>query len=252
MNQALIVIPYLAKESQGCELELAVEGWSRHFKQPHVICIVGDWDEQVQRILRGRRGANVFFREVQRADAWEDQYLPHIDIVQKFLKARDVWMETDGFIYACDDMYAVRDFTMGDVLRVKYEDRWSCPVKMDWRKEKGWMRDYHRTMALNRIFGYGEKNYVCHLPVYYDWNLAIDIIHKYDLRFQSFILENIYFNVDSHDEKAEAPASVYGYEVKDSAPPFFKLGEAHVTWITNTNSGWSPALEKMLRKHYGL
>ena len=42
-NKVLVVIPYLASAAQGRELEFAVAGWRKHFKENFLIVVVGDY-----------------------------------------------------------------------------------------------------------------------------------------------------------------------------------------------------------------
>ena len=77
-KEILVVIPYLAKEAQGRELELAVTGWRKHFKEPYHIVVVGDHDPIVD------TGDDITFIECPRIDPVPGQYLPHLDMVHKF------------------------------------------------------------------------------------------------------------------------------------------------------------------------
>ena len=251
-TETIVVIPYLSQEAQGCELELAVEGWRQHFMRKHTIVIVGDHDEAVERLLKGRHGRYIYFIDCPRIAPVEGQYTPHLDHVNKFMRVRRLWPETDGFIYSCDDMYAVKDFTLEDVLTRKKDDRYRIQA-FGWKNESGWWRDFGKTMALNEIFGRENENFVCHLPVYYDWDRLMEIYLRYSCDRVSFVVENIYFNLGELESWRDTePASKYGTEVNTAAPYFSNAEEPGTIWITNSNSGWSKALEDILRRHYNL
>ena len=108
----LVVIPYLAKDAQGSELELAVAGWRKHFKEDFLIVVVGDYHSIVD------TGDDITFINCPRVK-WpgKGNYWAHIDHVNKFRTVFNAYPHSEGFIYTCDDIYAVKDFTMEvDVL----------------------------------------------------------------------------------------------------------------------------------------
>lgn len=242
-KEILVVIPYLAKEAQGRELELAVTGWRKHFKEPYHIVVVGDHDPIVD------TGDDITFIECPRIDPVPGQYLPHLDMVHKFRKVMDAYPDTDGFIYACDDMYAVKDFTLDTVKALKMEDDAGVIPDFDYRKETGWWRDLGKTRELCRKEKMSERNWVCHLPVYYERKKLLSIYDRYGCDHESYIVENIYFNEGFYGGVIWW-SDTFKDEVKTSHPCLRPVGS--VTWITNTNAGWSPTLETILRNHYEL
>ena len=266
MNEILVVIPYLAKEAQGAELELAIAGWKKHFMELHRIVVVGDWHPAVD-------DDEVTFINCPRIDPVEGQYLPHLDIVHKFREVRKRFPLATEFIYACDDMYAVKDFWMHDVCFPKISEQ-SVP-EIDWRKASDWWRDLGKTRELCVDEGLPTMNWVCHLPVRYSFQALMDLILEHDGDYISYVWENIYFNFEykmvrdfnefaqkeNHPEYLKPTpepelvpqfGSKWKYEVKTSSPGISCVEEADAIWITNANSGWSWRLEEILRKHYGI
>ena len=242
-----VVIPYLASESQGRELELAVLGWRAHFLTPHKVFIVGDRNPVVE-----KGWPDVEFVECPRIQPVEGQYLPHLDIVNKFFAFRERCPEAPGFIYACDDMYAVKYFTIHDVAQPKLSE-WDIP-SFDWRKEGGWLGDLGKTRELCIRHGYPTANWVCHLPVAYAADL-FDMMEDWNGRKESFVWENIYFNKHHGVDFLQAvhvppTGSRWKYEVKTSSPGISSTDEANAIWITNANCGWSRRLEDILLEHY--
>ena len=249
-KRTLIVIPYLSSAAQGHELQLAVAGWQQHFKQPHDIVIIGDRDSNFD-ALHSTEESSVSLRYRPRACPIEKQYTPHIDHAQKFSFICERYSSRyNGFIYACDDMYAVKDFTLRDVKKLKYPkvDR-EIREDWDWRREGGWLHDLGKTADLCRREGLPTNNWVCHLPVYYDMNRLMAIISKYDCENNSYILENLYFN-RKYDWRPVEPAERFGYEVKTASPGIRTAEDAGTIWISNANCGWSEELENILAKHY--
>lgn len=244
MNRILVVIPYLASAAQGDELRLAVTGWRMHFKVPYLIAVVGDHHPIVE------TGNDIMFIECPRVEPVPGQYLPHLDHVHKFRKVRESFQDTEGFIYTCDDIYAVADFTMEDILEPKHPELGAYIKPYDWNSNAAdWWSDRGKTAELCVREGLPARDWVCHLPVYYEWDKLFAIYDKYDCDHNSYIVENIYFSM-LYGDRRSFPAADYRYEVKTANPGGRPL--TGVKWITNQNCGWSKALEKILRDHYGI
>ncbi len=285
-KEILVVIPYLASAAQGNELELAIAGWRRFFKEPHRIVIVGDCPSFAKGLLQvdsslittdldpdafaeewlKHNGQSVFFCEKRAADFIKldssitfipcrrvaplpGQYRPHLDHVHKFRTVREQFPESEGFIYTCDDIYPTAPFTMEDVLQPKEPELGFFFKPFDWRKGKvDWYSDKGKTGELCRRVGLPPRNWVCHLPVYYEWEKLLAIYDKYDCDHVSYIVENIYFNMKYPDDPHAVSERIYHDEVKTSNPDIRPLGS--VKWVSNANSGWSERLEKLLREYY--
>lgn len=240
MMNTLVVIPYLASAAQGNELDLAVKGWKRHFLEPCTIVVVGDYHPCVE-------GENMAFIPCPRIEPIKGQYTPHLDHVHKFREVRRHYPETEGFIYTCDDIYATKDFTLEDVKVPKHPEIGPY-FKLDGSKGDDWWSDRMKTGELCKREGLPIRDWVCHLPVYYEWDKLFEIYDRYDCDHVSYIVENIYFSKEFGDGRSD-PAKEWRDEVRTSNP-----GGIHpvgtMTWITNANCGWSERLEEILRKHY--
>ena len=244
-KEILVVIPYLASAAQGNELALAVAGWRWHFKHPYRIIIVGDWHSIVD------SGDDIEFIDCPRVDPIPGQYTPHIDHVHKFRKVREHFPDSEGFIYTCDDIYATADFTFEDVITPKEPERGFFFTPFEWRNMKPeWYSDKGKTGELCGEEGLPRRNWICHLPVYYEWDKLIRVYDKYDCDHVSYIVENIYFNIEYPDDPHAVSEKLYHDEVKTSYPNIRPIGS--IKWVSNSNSGWSPKLEQILRNHYGL
>ena len=138
MNKILVVIPYLAKAAQGRELELAIAGWREHFKEDnYLIILVGDYNPIVD------TGNDILFINCPRVK-WPGQgnYWAHIDHINKFKKVREMFPDSEGFIYTCDDIYAVRNFTLDDVKKPKVRCR---EIIGSFHNPNAWVKDNYRT-----------------------------------------------------------------------------------------------------------
>ena len=278
--ETLVVIPYLASAAQGNELRLAVEGWRQHFKEPHHIVIGGDcpdwlmpkfstgevsereaaeaakrfealtgWASNTGRgVRRGFTFGDLTFINCPRIVPVPGEYTPCLDHVHKFRKVREAFPDTKGFIYTCDDIYAVSDFTLEDVKAPKYPEIATSDFSWNGKTDDWW--DVRGKMAdICKREGLPVRDWVCHLPVYYEWDKLLAIFDKYDADHRSIIPENIYFNLYS-SARGAADARDYRDEVKGSNPNIRPIGT--VKWITNQNCGWSKKLETILKQHYGL
>lgn len=236
----LVVIPYLAAAAQGRELEMAVAGWLRHFKEDFDLVVVGD-DPHLDGIT---------FIDCPQVPMLPGagQYHAHIDHVHKFRTVRRYYPDTEGFIYACDDMYALRDFTLADVQRLKYRQEDIGRRGYAWNS---WVRDNWKTRELLVREGLPTRNWVCHLPVYYEWDKLLAIYDKYDCDHTSYVVEQIYFNTfygNAEADCVEAEGQVWQWKAWDMEYSEDDLRAAldRVVWISNSFRGWKPWFQDIL------
>lgn len=241
----LIVIPYWAKGAQGHELELAVTGWRRYFMEPYHIVVVGDYHPIVD------VGRDISFIECPQIQPVPGQYLPHLDHVHKFREVRKYFPKGTGFVYTCDDIYPTGFIKLEDIKKPKYPERGFFFQPFKWQtKTPDWYSDKGKTRDLCTQIGIPPRNWVCHLPVYYEWDKLFNIYDQFDCDHVSYIVENIYFNMEYPREVDAVCCLDYRDEVKESYPRIRPAGT--VKWITNANSGWSEDLERILKRHYGI
>ena len=246
----MVVIPYLAKAAQGKELYLSVAGWRKHFKEDYLIVIVGDRHPIVD------TGDDITLIECPRVK-WpgKGNYWAHIDHVNKFRKVRATFPEYDGFIYTCDDIYAVRDFTLDDVKKPKVRTR---VMKADGAGSNAWVTDNLKTKIRLRKEGLPMMNWVCHLPVWYEWDKLFAIYDKYNCDKTSYVVENLYFNTyhanDDYVVIEEGGPNDYQLKLWDrqKTEEDIRKGLKEKMWVCNSIVGWQPLLEEILSEHYGL
>ena len=249
MDKILVVIPYLAKAAQGRELEFAIAGWRKHFKENYLIVLVGDYHPIVE------TGNDIIFIECPRVK-WPGRgnYWAHIDHVNKFRKVHEHFPTSDGFIYTCDDIYAVRDFTMEDVLKPKVRCR---EIEGSFHHPNAWVVDNYKTKKILMRNGLPTMNWVCHLPVYYEWDKLFDIYDKYKCDRKSRVVEQLYFNTyfaDSDYVVIEEEPNDYQFKLwnKQCSIEDFKNAIGKKFWIANSVRGWIPQMEDVLKEYYGI
>lgn len=245
MKEVLVVITYIAGEAQGSELALAVAGWRKHFKHPHKIVVVGD-----RPLIEG-----VEWLPMERVAEKPGEYRPHLDICRKLETVCAIYGDRySGFVWACDDFFAVNDFTLDDIKIPKFQEA-EMPSKGD-QHPNSWIRNVVKTRRLCEREKLGVVNWVTHLPVWFDIRHLIMIIWKYDLADNSYVVENIYFN----KFRPEGVPQQIGHGDKWKFGVYFSPLDRHgfydalanKKWVCCSVHGWSDELEQELRKHYGL
>lgn len=246
-NEIPVVIPFWADGAQGNELELAVTGWRKHFIEDYHIYIVGDSHPIVS------SGDDITLIKCPRVKRCKKgNYLPHIDHVHKFLEVSKylVYRGYQHFIYTCDDIYPVNDFSLIEILFPKVTDQMT--VSED--DTDGWLGDLRRTKLKCIEEGLPTWDWVCHLPVLYNIYELLQIYKKYDCANTSYVVENLYFN---YIYEGRTPLKLNGtdnlkYAVDTNPYDLLWLEDALTSkiFITNSPSGWSKGLEERLKKHY--
>lgn len=249
MNKVLVVIPYLGKAAQGRELEFAVAGWRKHFKEDFLIVLVGDHHPVAD------SGDDIVYIKCPRVK-WpgKGNYWAHIDHVNKFRTVRKFYPDSEGFIYACDDMYAVQDFTLDDVKRLKVRH---YDIHGSFGSKNAWVVDNYKTKKRLEKEHLPTMNWVCHLPVWYDWDKLFAIYDKYGCDKNSYVVENLYFNTYyadcEYDVLEEDQLNDYQFKLWDKTKTIedFKNGIREKRWVCNSVFGWRPEMERILEEYYG-
>ena len=248
MDKILVVIPYINNGAQGNELYYAVAGWRKHFKERFLIVVVGDYHPITD------TGDDIVFIDCPRVGPQKRGiYRPHIDHVNKFKTVYTYFPNSKGFIYTCDDIYAVRDFTMQTVLKPKVRCR---NIKGALYHGNPWVVDNYKTRLVLEQEGLPTMNWVCHLPVYYEWDKLFAIYDKYKCSIKSRVVEQLYFNTYFANSKyivIEEEPNEYQFKlwsVKDTVADLKKAMHTKY-WIVNSVKGWRPELEEVLKEHYG-
>ena len=244
----MVLIPYFSGGAQGRELEYAIAGWRRHFKEPYEIVIVGDYHPVVD------TGEDIVFIECERVgEQAPENYRPHIDFVNKFKKVRGLYPNSKGFIYGSDDCYAVNDFDINDIKVIKQNGSDISETRLD----TPWGREKMKTKNLLRKEGYPTRNFVTHLPLWIEWDKLEALWEKYDMEHNSYIFEDLYFNIyyptripiQLHIDYDNFKCGVYR---PNPRMEYIKDAFKNKIWIQNSVEGWIPVLDSMLASYYGL
>ena len=241
-----VVIPYLASAAQGRELEYAIAGWRRHFKEDFLIVLTGENLPHIE-------GDDIILVESKRVPNVDGQYRQHLDYVSCFKKVRQRFPDSHGFIFVADDCYAINDFDLVDVLVPKFLERNLGGFHID--SPNGWRVDKAKTRCALVDGGYSQMNYTTHLPIWFDWDKIEELWEKYDMLHQSFVIEDLYYNIFESDI---APVDIkapnkYKFGVYNNNPS--TIDNLHreaknVIWVTNSPEGWTKLLDEFLFEYY--
>ena len=237
----LIWIPYSPLGAQGRELELAIAGWRRHFLEPYKIVIVG---QDLPRIT----GDDVHLIESPRVEDIPFMYRQHLDYVSCMQRCHEAYPDSEGIIFAADDNYLVSDITFEDVKQLKFRDD-------DFNVNpgaQGWRFDKYRTRQLLDREGLPHRNYTTHVPCWFEWQKLEYLWLKYNMRYESYVVEDLYYNTFHAGEPAiqcdEVKFQLTEYDQWRQVAAQMRLK----TWICNNPGGYSPELQKILVDYYGL
>ena len=250
-----VMIPYIRQESQGNELELAITGWIRHFKEDFRLTVVGDHHPCVEKF-----GSRVNFIGQLRTFQYQcpDQYVAHIDIERKVRTFLNDRPDMELFVMTSDDTYPVKDFTLDDI-RVPAWRMTNMP-----RIEKSanwWVLDMSKTHELLRQMDLPEYGYVLHQPRVYETRPYRAIQDYFGMTEISFVMEDLYYNIvrplasrRDLSQKSKRWRFIIDFGLtKPTKDELDKLiREYDPIFLNNGVEGWSQELEDYLREHYKL
>ena len=244
----LVVIPYCSKGAQGRELEYAVEGWRRHFKEDYLIVLAGE-DHPIT-----KTGDDICCVPSERVPEKEGQYRQHLDYVSCFRKVHKAFPDSEGFIFVADDVYAVNDFTIDDVKKLKSLPNDIFAVANPFN---GWEVDTVKTRTKLIELSYPIRNFTTHLPQWYDWDKLEELWERFDMDNVSYTFEDLYYNIYHRNEEPvrlnqELDDIKFGIYRRGFTEEEIRKALGRKIWITNSPAGWNDALDKVLKEYYGI
>lgn len=245
----IVGIPYLDSGAQGRELEYAIAGWHKHFKEDDfLVVVVGDHHPAVDLYDR------TMHIPAPRVAPVEGEYLPAIDIINKMQVLRKAFPKHKGFVWTNDDIYAVNNFDLSDIKFLKMLEP---TVRFSEADSNPWKACMARTRRVLTMCGYNARSFALHLPCWYEWDKALSIINEYDLRHKSLNFQGLYFNIYYGDRvpfRLNAEHDNIKCGVYSETPSLSDLQKALKSkiWINNSVTGYVPELVKVLEGHYGI
>ena len=245
-DKILVVIPYCSKGAQGRELEYAVTGWRRHFKENYLIVLAGENHPITE------TGDDIICIESERVPEKKGNYRQHLDYVSCLKKVHAAFPNSKGFIMVADDCYAINDFDLTDVKLLKQRE---SKVNADINSFNAWQRDKAKTKMLLEKEGYPTRGFTTHLPQYYEWDKLEALWEKYDMANTSYVMEDLYYNIyyptrvplQLHIDFDNFKCGVYRPNPRKE---YIDRAFSRQIWLQNSPEGWIPYLETVLKRHY--
>lgn len=234
----LVFIPYYKKGAQGRELELSVKGWHRHCRSDFRIVVVG---EEAPDFSGGYE-----FLYSKRVEPVEGSYLPHLDYVSCIRKMRERYPDEEGFVFTADDNYAVKDFDESWIRRLRYLTDIPFEGAVD-----GWPIEKFFTRCKMQDLGLPLRNWTTHIPCWFDFDKVMAMFDRFDMDHESFVLEDMYFNLYHAGDEAELDAPYKFMLSRKEDVLDLEAAIRQRMWICNAPTGWSVEMEEKLMCHYG-
>lgn len=178
-----------------------------------------------------------------------DQYNQHLDVQHCMEYVMNKYSnEYDGFIWIADDNYAIKPFVLEDIKTIHYHSN-----NFNGQKEKPtnyWNHDKWKTRQLLELYKLPHYNYTTHYPCYFEFDKLKEIWDKFNMRKESYVLEDIYFNYFSHPTPVlDSTIRLGVWDFKTYNILFQNaIKDSNIKFVCNSVSGWSKELEDDLWK----
>ena len=241
-DETLVVMPYCQRGSQGNEIRLMLKAWRKFCQFKYHFAVIGEFDEK----LISEFPWVDFIRE-PRVPRKPDQYNPHLDIQHKMEVAFNMFKGTyEGFLYVCDDFYAIKPFDIKDVTTIYYHE---LGFTGDNTKPKFfWKYDKWKTRQLLDRYNLPHINYTAHYPCYFEFARFKRLWDRFNMREESYVPEDVYYNSFEHED----PISDSEVRLAVCVPNFPKerfdqaVKNPKTKFVFNSVEGWSKDLENWL------
>lgn len=243
-DDVLIVLPYKQGGAQGNEIRLALSGWRKFCQFKYRFVVIGEFDESLEKDFPW-----VKFIHCPNIDKRDNQYNPHLDIMNKFkVISRLYAQEYDGFIYMTDDEYAVKPFELGDITKTYYHS--SNFYGEEDQPASYWNHDKWKTKQLLEREKLPTVNYTTHYPYYMEFKKLDEIQKRFNMFNESYVFDDVYFNYFTHDEPILDNEIRLGIWNKDIFKREFHnaVDNPNIKFMCNSVEGWSKELENELNK----
>ena len=243
-NEKLIVLPFKQGGSQGNEFRLAMNGWKKFCQFKYHFVVIGEFDEMLKIEFPWAE-----FIYIPQSNKIERQFSQHINVqncMEIVMKKYDKAYE--GFIWMVDDNYAIKPFDFEDIRRVHYHSE--TFVGSESSPTSFWNHDKWKTKQLLDKFELPHRNYTIHYPCYFEFQKLKEIWDKFNMRKESYVLEDIYFNYFPHEEPVIDSKIRLGIWSRRIFERDFQkaVDDPEIKFICNSVEGWSKELEEELGK----
>ena len=243
-KETLVVLPYKQGGAQGNEIKLMLNGWKKFCNFKYRFIVIGEFNESIENEFPW-----VEFIRCETKPKIEGQYNPHLDIQNKFNVIHKLYSQKyEGFIYATDDEYAIKPFTLEDILITHYHS-----PSFSGREDQPtwfWNHDKWKTRQLLDKENLPHINYTTHYPAYFEFNKLKEIRDKFNMLNESYVFDDVYFNYFPHEEPVLDSTIRLGIWSKSIFKNDFQkaVDNPNIKFVCNSVEGWSRELEDELWK----
>jgi len=243
-DEILVILPYKQSSAQGTELELTLSLWRKNCTFNYHFVVIGEYDKSFE-----EKFPWVEFIECPTKPKVNGQYNPHLDILNKYMTVIDKYQDKyTGFVSICDDEYAIKPFTLFDILQTHYHAETFTGVEK--APTSYWNHDKWKTRQLLDRENLQHVNYTTHFPYWYDIKKLRYVVDKFNLMNESYVLEDVYFNYYEHDKPVLDSRIRLGIWDSNIYRKDFQraLEKPDIKFMCNSVEGWSEELEESLKK----
>ena len=243
-QETLIILPYVQKGSQGNEIKIALNCWRKFCQFKYHFIIIGEFENDLKNEFSW-----IEFIYKQLIPKQTDQYYKHLDVQQcmEIIKIKYDKLY-DGFIWMSDDFYSIKKFDLKDITTIHHHSN----IFIGNEKQPAWYwnHDKWKTRQLLDKEHLPHINYTTHYPCYFEFNKLKEIWDKFNMRNESYVLEDIYFNYFKHDEPILDSTIRLGIWNKQIFDNEFQnaVNNPNIKFVCNSVEGWSKDLENELQK----
>lgn len=242
-KKLLIVIPH-HPDKYG-DIKIAIAAWQKFCTFDYELVVIGDYDRELESIF-----TDVTFIYCDRASTVKNQYMPHIDLANKYSLIMSKYDSIyDGFVRLADDHYAVKNFVLDDILTTHYHQPSFTGDKS--KPTSYWKHDIWKTRQLLDKEKLPHVNYTTHFPFYVEFCKTKELCDKYNLTHNSYCFESLYFNYYSHEEPvidSDIRYAICNREDSLRANIQNAINNTSIKFLFSSNDGWSEYLHKQLKE----
>lgn len=239
-----ILITYYSAGAQGNELQLSVFGWRKYFRGDYKLIIVSDIDRCVS-------GEDIIWIKEPRVEPISGQYHPHLDVMNRFMKAIKAVPEMNGFVWAADDNFLIKPINGKWLKELRYQNN-EYIINGEPSSLHHFAKEKLKTREILDREKLPHRNWTTHIPCYFEVDKFIALTDKYDLAHNSYILEDLYYNTYFPQEKAELASVSKFMLLKEEDALSMTENIKNKTWICGSVPGFSESMQNILAAFYGI
>lgn len=243
-QEQLVVLTYKQSGSQGNEIRISLKGWRKFCTFNYCFIVIGTFTDGLKNEFPW-----VEFIECPQIEKVDGQYNQHLDVQHCMEIVKKKYNKTyDGFIWIADDNYAIKPFKLEDITTVHNH---SSKITGNEKSPKNyWNYDKWKTGQMLLKANLPIVNYTTHYPCYFEFSKLEEIWDKFNMRNESYVLEDVYFNYFKHEDPILDSKIRLGIWSKEIYERDFQksIENPNIKFMCNSVEGWCKELENDLEK----